>query len=409
MTPTPRPNWRTPMVIVVSATLILFVSFGVRQTYGLLMEPVTTAHGWGREVFAFAVAFQSLVWGLSQPIWGAIADRYGAGRVIAFSAAIYAVGLYLMAAASTPFEITFSTGFLTGLAMSGTGFPILLAVVSRAVPSKKRSMYLGLVSAGGSSGQMLLVPMGQYFISSWGYATTLLIMAVMVAMMVPVAAAVAGRRTADDAPAEDQSMNEAVREAAKHKGFLLLITGFFVCGFQTMFIGAHLPAYLVDKGGSAALGAAALATIGLFNVIGCFIWGAAGARFSKKYLLAALYTARSLGMAAFILLPVSEISVILFSAVMGLLWLATVPLTSGLVAQIFGTQYMAMLYGFVFLNHQLGSFLGIWLGGRLFDSTGSYDMIWWVAIALGLVAALLHFPIDERSVARIAGQQQTGG
>jgi predicted MFS family arabinose efflux permease len=293
--------------------------------------------------------------------------------------------------------------------MSGTGFPILLAVVSRAVPSKKRSMYLGLVSAGGSSGQMLLVPMGQYFISSWGYVTTLLILAVMVAMMVPVSAAVAGRRRADDAPAEDQSINEAVREASRHKGFLLLITGFFVCGFQTMFIGAHLPAYLVDKGGSAALGAAALATIGLFNVIGCFIWGAAGARYPKKYLLAGLYTARSLGMAGFLLAPVSDVGVIVFSAVMGLLWLATVPLTSGMVAQIFGTQYMAMLYGFVFLNHQLGSFLGIWLGGRLFDSTGSYDMIWWVAIALGLVAALLHFPIDERAVPRIAGQPQTGG
>ena len=409
MTPTPRPNWRTPMVVVVCATMILFVSFGVRQTYGLLMEPVTSAHGWGREVFAFAVAFQSLVWGLSQPILGAIADKYGAGRVVAFSIAIYAVGLYLMAGSATPFEITFSTGFLTGLAMSGTGFPILLAVVSRAVPSKKRSMYLGLVSAGGSSGQMLLVPMGQYFISSWGYATTLLILAVMVAMMVPVSAAVAGRRKADDAPAEDQSINEAVREASKHKGFLLLITGFFVCGFQTMFIGAHLPAYLVDKGGSAALGAVALATIGLFNVIGCFIWGAAGARYSKKYLLAGLYTARSLGMAGFLLAPVSDVSVIVFSALMGLLWLATVPLTSGLVAQIFGTQYMAMLYGFVFLNHQLGSFLGIWLGGRLFDSTGSYDMVWWVAIALGLVAALLHFPIDERAVPRIAGQPQAGG
>ena len=393
------------MVVLVSATVILFVAFGVRQTYGLLMEPISSAQGWGREVFAFAVALQSLVWGLSQPFFGAIADRYGAGRVVGISAVLYAVGLYLMAGASTPYEITFSTGFLTGVAMSGTGFPILLAVVSRSVPAKKRSMYLGIVSAGGSSGQLLLVPMGQYFISSWGYATALLFLAVLAAMMVPFSAAVAGQMKADDAPAEDQSIVEAVREARGNQGFLLLTTGFFVCGFQTMFIGAHLPAYLLDKGGSATLGATALATIGLFNIIGCLVWGAAGARFPRKYLLAGLYTVRSLAMLVFIMMPFSEVGVIVFSAAMGLLWLATVPLTSGMVAQIFGTQYMAMLYGFVFLNHQMGSFLGIWLGGWLFDATGTYDMIWWIAIALGLAAAVLHFPIDDRPVERLAEEQ----
>ncbi len=402
-------SWRTPAVIMTCATVILFTAFGVRQTYGLMMNPIGSAQGWGREVFAFAVALQSLFWGLSQPVWGAIADRYGAGRVVAISAAIYAAGLYLMATATTPFGINFSTGFLTGVGLSGTSFPILLAVVARNVSAQRRSLFLGITSAGGSSGQLLVVPVSQYFISADGYAATLVILAVMTAMIVPLAVGVSGRMAPADQVGHDQTIPEAVREAGRHNGFLLLIAGFFVCGFQTMFIGAHLPAYLTDAGASPMLGATALATIGLFNVIGCFIWGALGGRYSKKYMLAMLYVARSLAMLVFILLPVSEVSVIVFSAVMGLLWLATVPLTSGLVAQIFGTRYMAMLYGFVFLNHQLGSFLGIWLGGRLYDQTGSYDVIWWMAIALGLVAALIHWPIDERAVARISIRQPASG
>lgn len=402
-------SWRTPMVVMICATVILFTAFGVRQTYGLMMNPIGSAQGWGREVFAFAVALQSLFWGLSQPVWGAIADRYGAGRVVAISAAIYAAGLYLMATATTPFGINFSTGFLTGVGLSGTSFPILLAVVARNVSAQRRSLFLGITSAGGSSGQLLVVPVSQYFISADGYAATLVILAVMTAMIVPLAVGVSGRMAPADQAGEDQTIPEAVREAGRHNGFLLLIAGFFVCGFQTMFIGAHLPAYLTDAGASPMLGATALATIGLFNIFGCFIWGALGGRFSKKYMLAILYMARSLGMLVFILVPISEVSVIVFSAVMGLLWLGTVPLTSGLVAQIFGTRYMAMLYGFVFLNHQLGSFLGIWLGGRLFDQTGSYDAIWWMAIALGLVAALIHWPIDERAVARLSIRQPASG
>ncbi len=402
-------SWRTPLVVMICATVILFTAFGVRQTYGLMMNPIGSAQGWGREVFAFAVALQSLFWGLSQPVWGAIADRYGAGRVVAISAAIYAAGLYLMATATTPVAINYSTGFLTGIGLSGTSFPILLAVVARNVSAQRRSLFLGITSAGGSSGQLLVVPVSQYFISADGYAATLVILAVMTAMIVPLAVGVSGRMAPADQAGEDQTIPEAVREAGRHNGFLLLIAGFFVCGFQTMFIGAHLPVYLTDAGASPMLGATALATIGLFNVFGCFIWGALGGRFSKKYMLAMLYMARSVGMLVFILVPISEVSVIVFSAVMGLLWLGTVPLTSGLVAQIFGTRYMAMLYGFVFLNHQLGSFLGIWLGGRLFDQTGSYDVIWWMAIALGLVAALLHWPIDERAVARLSIRQPASG
>jgi MFS family permease len=399
-------SWRTPLVVMIGATVILFTSFGVRQSYGLLMDPISSAHGWGREVFAFAVALQSLIWGISQPVWGAIADRYGAGRVVSISSVLYAAGLYLMSTSTTPLGITFSTGFLTGVGLSGASFPIILAVVARSVSAKRRSLFLGITSAGGSSGQLLVVPITQSFISADGYVAALVMLAVMTAMIVPLAVAVSGRKVPEDQVSDDQTMSEAVREAGRHGGFLLLIAGFFVCGFQTMFIGAHLPAYLADAGASPMLGATALATIGLFNVIGCFIWGALGGRYSKKYMLAMLYMARSAVMLVFILTPVSEISVLVFSAAIGLLWLATVPLTSGLVAQLFGTRYMAMLYGFVFLNHQIGSFFGIWLGGRLFDQTGSYDVIWWMAIALGLVAALLHWPIDERAVARLSTARQ---
>ena len=396
---------RTPVLILVSATLILVISFGVRQAYGLLMEPVSSAQGWGREVFAFAVALQSLFWGLSQPFWGAIADRYGAGRVVSTSAVLYVAGLYLMSTSTTPFGITFSTGFLTGVGVSGTSFPILLAVVARNVTAERRSLFLGIASAGGSSGQLLLVPATQMFIGDYGYAVALVILAAITALIVPLAAPISGRMTPADLPDDDQTIPQAIREAGGHGGFLLLVTGFFVCGFQTMFIGAHLPAYLTDAGASPELGATALATIGLFNIIGCFLWGSLGGRFSKKYMLAVLYILRSLCMTVFIMAPVTPAGVVLFAAVMGLLWLATVPLTSGLVAQIFGTRYMAMLYGFVFLNHQIGSFLGIWLGGRLYDTTGSYDPIWWTAIALGMVAALLHWPIDERAVPRLAVQR----
>ncbi len=397
---------RTPMVVLICATVILLVSFGIRQTYGLLMEPITSTHGWGRETFAFAVALQSLFWGLAQPVWGGIADRYGAGRVVFISALIYAAGLYLMASSATPFEISFSTGFLTGIGLSGISFPIMLAVVARNVPAERRSLFLGIASAGGSSGQLLVVPVAQGFISADGYASTLVMLAIMTMMIVPLAAAVSGRGIAEEQTGDDQSVSQAMHEARSHGGYLLLVSGFFVCGFQTMFIGAHLPAYLTDAGASATLGATALATIGLFNVIGCFVWGGLGGRFSKKHLLAVLYMARSICMTAFVLLPVTEASVIVFSALIGFLWLATVPLTGGLVAQIFGTKYMAMLYGFVFLNHQLGAFIGIWLGGRLYDQTGSYDAIWWIAIALGFVAALVHWPIDERAVPRLAAQER---
>lgn len=398
-------SWQTPVVILICATLILMLSFGARQTYGLFLAPITESFGWGVGVFSFAMALQTLIWGLSQPFWGNIADRFGAGRVVGVGLLLYAGGLWTMSISTTELGITLSTGFLTGLGMSATSFPILLAVVGRAVREERRSLFLGIASAGGSSGQVLMVPLAQHFISGQGYAVALAILAVSMVVIVPMAAMISGKpgRAPGDTSAT-QNTSEAIREASKHKGYILLTTGFFVCGFQTMFIGAHLPLYVKEAGIDAATAAWALASIGLFNIFGCFVWGALGGKFSKKYLLAILYMARSAGITAFILFPITPTSTLLFASFMGLTWLGTVPLTSGLVAQIFGTQFMGMLYGFVFLGHQIGAFLGIWLGGELKDMTGSYDVVWWSAVVLGFVAALLHWPIDERPVARMTAQ-----
>lgn len=400
-----KPNWRTPIVILICATLILLLSFGSRQSYGLFLGPISTKFGWEFGVFSFAMALQTLVWGLSQPFWGNIADRYGAGRVVSAGLLLYGGGLYCMAVSTTPLGITLSTGLLTGFGMSATSLPILLAVVARSVGPERRSLWLGIASAGGSSGQFLVVPFSQHFIENGGYATALIMMAILMAVIVPLTIAVAGKpRRPPGENGVEQSTRQAIAEAMQHRGYVLLISGFFVCGFQTMFIGAHLPNYLNGVGISGGVAATALALIGFFNVLGCFVWGAIGGRYSKKYALAMLYVARSTGIAIFILLPVSDMSAMVFASFMGLLWLGTVPLTSGLVAQIFGTQYMAMLYGIAFLSHQVGSFLGIWLGGRVYDATGGYDAIWWGAIILGFVAAAIHWPIDERPVARMTAQ-----
>jgi len=390
---------------LLSGTLILLITFGTRNVYGLLMAPVSADLGWGREPFAFAVAFQSIIWGAAVPIFGALADKYGPAKIIVFGGITYAAGLAMMAAAQTPLDATISIGVLTGLGLSAAGFPIILAVIGRTVPAEKRSLYLGIASAGGSSGQLVLVPAGQYLIDGVGWQTSLLVFAVLVAAIVPLSAALAGGHRAGAGTIRmPQTIGAALREAARHSGFLLLTAGYFVCGFQTMFIGAHLPAMLADHHMANWLAAVALALIGFFNIIGCFAWGWLGGRYSKKMLLSALYFARSVVMLAFILLPITQESVVVFAATMGILWLATVPLTGALVAQIFGTQYMSMLYGLTFLSHQLGSFLGIWLGGRLYDLTGNYDAVWWGGIVLGLVAALIHWPINERPLARLAAQ-----
>ena len=381
--------------------MILLLSFGVRQTYGLLLAPISETNGWPLGVFSLSMALQVLIWGFSTPVLGGIADRYGAGRVVSMGLLLYAAGLWMMAEATTVAEIHFSTGLLTGIGMSACGFPIILAVVGRSVGAERRGLFLGIASAGGSSGQVIVVPIAQYFITGDSYAAALIAMAIALALVVPMVAAVSGKPQRPDGSGVDQGVFEAVGEALRHRGFVLLVTGFFVCGFQTMFIGAHLPNFLKEAEIGAGVAATCIAFIGFFNIIGCFIWGALGDRYSKKYMLALIYLLRSAGIALFVALPVTDTSALLFSAYTGLLWLGTIPLTSGLVAQIFGVQYMAMLYGFAFLSHQVGSFLGIWMGGAVHDYTGSYDVVWWCAVGLGFVAAFIHWPIDERPVARM--------
>jgi len=390
------------MVVLTCGTAILCLSFGLRQNLGLYMAPISADLGWGRETFAFAIAFQSLVWGVSTPFFGLLADRHGPAKVVAAGGVLYAAGLYVMSQATAPIDATIGIGVLTGFAMSMTGFPVILSVIGRIVAPEKRSIYLGIGSAGGSSGQLVLVPGGQWLITGYGWVTAIIVLAAIVAVIVPLSWALAGgnKRAPDDRAT--QRIGDALREAGGHSGFRLLIAGYFVCGFQTMFIGAHLPAYLTDLNQPEWLGATAISLIGGFNIIGCFVWGGLGQRFPQKYLLSILYGVRAILMAIFMLVPISPISVILFTSTMGLLWLATVPLTTGVVVKIFGTQYMATLVGITFVGHQLGSFLGIWLGGIIYDRIGNYDAIFWGGVVLGLVAAIIHYPIDDRPMARLS-------
>jgi predicted MFS family arabinose efflux permease len=392
-------RWRNPVLILVCASIVLILSFGIRTSFGIFLTPVTTDLGIGRASFAFAIAIQSLLWGVSQPFAGAIADRYGSGRVVVVCSLMYVLGLVLMSRASTGMDLTLSNGVLIGLALSGTGFPVILSVVGRSVDESRRSLFLGFASAGGSSGQVLMVPLGQLFLDGYGWSTALLCFALLASLMVPLAAALTGKPSAVGARVRKQSLGEAIAEASRHGGYWYLTAGFFVCGFHVTFIATHLPAYIIDRGVAPVMGAVALALIGFGNIIGSLTCGVLGGLYPKKHVLAGLYLARSVVITAFIMAPVSDFSIMLFAVCIGMLWLGTVPLTSGLVAQIFGIRYMATLFGFVFFSHQLGSFLGAWLGGYIFDTTGSYELVWWIAIVLGVVAAALHWPIDERAVA----------
>jgi predicted MFS family arabinose efflux permease len=311
---------------------------------------------------------------------------------------MYVLGLALMAHSSNGAELTLSGGVLIGLALSGTGFPVLLSIVGRSVDESRRSLFLGFASAGGSSGQVLMVPLAQVFLGGFGWSGALMWLALLSFVMVPLAAALSGRPAGGSGPLRKQSLSEAIGEASRHGGYWYLNAGFLVCGFHVTFIATHLPAFIIDRGASPALGAVALALIGFGNIVGSLTCGVLGGRYAKKRVLAGLYLARSVVISLFILTPVSDVSIMMFAAGIGMLWLGTVPLTSGLVAQIFGVRYMATLFGFVFFSHQLGSFLGAWLGGYVFDSTGSYDLVWWIAVVLGVVAAALHWPIDDRPV-----------
>ncbi|HEY7943574.1 MAG TPA: MFS transporter [Casimicrobiaceae bacterium] len=393
-------DWRTPTVVLVCGGLILTLAMGIRHGFGLFLQPMSADLHWGRETFALAIAVQNLMWGLTQPFAGMIADKYGTGRVLLGGTALYSLGLLTMAHATTPLMMVLGAGVLIGTGLSGVTFSVVSGVLGRSYPPEKRSMVLGISAAAGSFGQFALLPLTEWLLSHFGWYTALLALAGVGLLMAPLAAGLVERGTGARAHAFRQSAGEAMREALGHRGYVLLTLGFFVCGFQVVFIGVHLPSYLLDKGLPAYVAVTALMLIGLFNIIGTYVVGWLGGRISKKYILSAIYFSRSVVIAVFLLVPLSPWSVYAFAVALGLLWLSTVPATNGIVAQVFGVRYLAMLAGFTFFSHQIGSFLGAWLGGFMFDRTGSYNIVWYLSIALGVVAGLLNLPIDEREIAR---------
>lgn len=391
--------WRSPAVTLVCGGLILFLCLGQRHSFGLFLRPITMDLLWSRETFSIAIALQNLVWGMAQPFSGMIADKYGAHRVMVAGGALYALGLLLMPFSGSGLSFAVSAGLLIGLGLSGTGFGIVYGAVGRAFPLEKRAHALGVVGALGGLGLFMMLPFNQMLIDQLGWASALIALSAACSLMVPLAFGFTGTSGASR-PAASQSVGQAVREAFSHSGFWLLTLGFLACGFQLAFIATHLPAYLADRQLTPEVAVTALAVVALFNVAGSYLGGYLGGRFSKKYLLTGVYLARGLAILLLLALPPSAAVTYLFAAIMGLLWLGTVPLTSGIIGQIFGLQYVSTLFGFVFFSHQLGSFLGVWLGGVLFDRTGSYDVVWMLAIGLSVLSAALHFPIDDKEVMR---------
>jgi MFS family permease len=388
------------LAAVVCGGLVMGVALGARHVQGLFLVPMTVERGWTRETFAFAIAVQNLVWGFAQPLAGMVADRFGAVRVMTGGALLYGLGLALMALSASAWSLTLSAGLMIGVALSCTAFGTVYGALSRIVEPASRPWALGLAGAIGGLGQFAMVPVAQGLIGGVGWAVALVVLALGVAVVGPTAVVMKEPSAEAAGAGPAQPMRAAIREAFTHRGFWLLNAGFLACGFQLAFIGSHLPAYLRDEGLGPTHAAVALGIIALANVAGTYGCGRLGGLYRRKHLLAGLYLVRSAAMAAFVLLPTTPLTVYAFAAVMGLLWLGTVPLTNGLVAQVFGVRWLGTLFGFVFIGHQLGSFLGVWLGGLVFDATGSYGPIWAGGIALGLVAAALHRPIDDREVVR---------
>ncbi|MDD9913268.1 MAG: MFS transporter [Rhodospirillaceae bacterium] len=389
------------IAVIACGGIIRLLSFGIRSSYGVFLQPVSTDLGWSREIFALTIALQNLFWGFAQPFAGMIADRYGSARVIIGGALMFGAGTLLMGYATTPLTAHIGAGFLVGVGIAGCGFSTVLAAVGRSVAEEWRSMALGVASAGGSLGLLVMVPMGQAFIDSVGWSVALIYLAALSLLMVPLAAALAGKPAAP-AAANNQTITESLREAAGHNSFLFLNAGYFVCGFHVTFITTHFPAYVVDLGLGAEIGAWAIGIVGIVNVFSALGAGALGDKFNKKYVLSTLYLCRAAAIAIFMMTPPSVTSVMVFAAMIGLFWLGTVPVTSALVMQMFGLKHASMLLGIVFLSHQLGSFLGAWIGGYMFELSGSYDMVWWISVGLGVAAAALHWPIDERPIERPA-------
>ena len=402
-TPASRPaSSGMPWLIIICGCLIAALTFGPRSAMGFFQLPMLAEKGWDRTTFGLAMAFQNLAWGIGTPVFGALADRYGTARILALSGIIYAAGLVLMATSTTPGMLYLSGGVLVGLGVASGSFGIVLAAFARAVTPEQRSLAFGIGTAAGSFGMFVFAPLGQGLISAYGWYNALLIMGVMMLIIPFLAYPLRGNSsTGISGKAElEQTLGQALREALGHQSYILLVTGFFVCGFQVAFITAHFPAYISDIGVEARYAVLALALIGFFNIIGSLSAGFIGQRYSKPKFLSFIYLGRAILIAAFILLPQSPATVIAFAVIMGLLWLSTVPPTNGLVAIMFGTRHLGLLGGIVFLSHQIGSFPGVWLGGYLYDLYGSYDTVWWLGVALGLFAAIVHWPIRESAVDR---------
>ena len=385
--------------VLLCGAAIVTLSMGIRHGFGLFLQPITMDRGWTRETFALAIAIQNLAWGFAGPFAGAIADRYGAVRVLIVGSLLYAGGLVLMGLSTTGLAFMGSAGLMLGMAQSGTTYAVVYGVIGRNVTADRRSWAMGVAAAAGSFGQFLMVPVENGLIGSVGWQSALFMLGCLALAIIPLA-------TGLKEPAHSkgtgvhQSIGAALREALGYRSFQLLMAGYFVCGFQVVFIGVHMPSYLKDHGLTPNVATTALALIGLFNVVGTYAAGSLGQRMPKRYILSTIYALRSVAIVIFLNVPLTPMSVYVFSSVMGVLWLSTVPPTNAVVAQIFGVQYLSMLGGFVFLSHQFGSFLGAWLGGRLYDMTGSYDVVWWIAVVLGVFGALINLPVRERAILR---------
>jgi MFS family permease len=386
--------------VLVCSALIVTMSVGIRHGFGLWLQPITQAQGWTRETFAFAIAVQNLAWGVIGIFAGILADRYGAMRIIMAGSVLYALGLVGMGLAATGWQFTVATGLLIGAAQAGTTYAVVYGVIGRNVPAHKRTWAMGVAAAAGSFGQFLMVPTEGWLISRFGWQEALFMLAAACLIIIPLARGLREHKGAPPAGQAEQTVMQAVKEAIRYPSFQLLTAGYFVCGFQVVFIGIHLPSYLKDAGMEPGVASFALALIGLFNVFGTYLAGWLGQTRSKKNILAFIYLARAAAISVFLLVPLTPTSVYVFSATMGLLWLSTVPVTNGSIAQIFGVKYLSMLSGFVFFSHQLGSFMGVWLGGVLYDRTGSYDIVWYIAIALGVFAAAVNLPVREAPIER---------
>ncbi|MEO5672478.1 MAG: MFS transporter [Ramlibacter sp.] len=387
--------------VLICGAAIVTLSMGVRHGFGLWLQPITQAQGWSRETFSFAIAIQNLSWGIFGIFAGMVADRFGAFRVLIGGSVLYGLGLAGMALSPNALTFTLTAGILIGAAQAGTTYAVIYGVIGRQIDPAKRSWAMGVAAAAGSFGQFLMVPVEGYLISGFGWQEALLTLSIFVLLIAPLAFGLREPGFAGGgAPARDQSIVQALREAFKYPSFQLLMAGYFVCGFQVVFIGVHMPSYLKDKGLSPQVASYALALIGLFNVFGTYIAGSLGQKLAKRKILSFIYFGRAAAIAVFLWAPLTPLSVYIFASVMGLLWLSTVPPTNATVAQIFGVAHLSMLGGFVFFSHQIGSFLGVWLGGVLYDRTGSYDVVWYIAIALGIFAALVNLPVREAPIVR---------